>query len=127
MWGDGIAGGTASQASGGPGSPGPGVDRGPVEAAAVGDLGLGQGPAVQAPGHEPGQRLGGGRLVQDPAAGPPDIGPEPGSGRRAAWTAAVSPTGSTLVDPSDSRTPVPAAATCMTALAWSAAGCSMLW
>ncbi len=33
----------------------------------------------------------------------------------------------TLVEPSESRTPVPAAATCMTAFAWSAAGWSMLW
>lgn len=32
-----------------------------------------------------------------------------------------------FVEPSDSRTPVPATATCMTALAWSAAGCSMDW
>ena len=37
------------------------------------------------------------------------------------------PTGSTLVEPSERRTPVPAAAACMTALAWSATGCSRLW
>jgi hypothetical protein len=32
-----------------------------------------------------------------------------------------------LVEPSDSRTPVCAAAACITALAWSAAGCSIDW
>ena len=37
------------------------------------------------------------------------------------------PTGSMLVEPSESRTPVPAAAACMTSLAWSATGCSSDW
>ena len=45
-----------------------------------------------------------------------------GAAARRRGPARRSPTGSTLVDPSDSRTPVPAAATCMTALAWSADG-----
>ena len=40
---------------------------------------------------------------------------------------AADPTGTMLVEPSDSVTPVPAAASCMTAFAWSATGCSMLW
>ena len=35
--------------------------------------------------------------------------------------------GSMLVEPSESRTPVPAAAACITSLAWSAAGCSSDW
>ena len=46
---------------------------------------------------------------------------------RGAAPASRAPTGRTLVDPSERRTPVPAAAACMTALAWSAAGCSRLW
>ena len=61
-------------------------------------------PALQRPAHQPG--------VQPP---------------RGVHRIAGRPTGSTLVEPSDSRTPVPAAATCITAFAWSAAGCSMLW
>ena len=76
---------------------------------------------------EPGGQL---RRVQVPALveaalqGPPD---QPGVQPQAARTAVGRPTGSTLVEPSDSRTPVPAAATCITALAWSAAGWSRLW
>ncbi len=35
--------------------------------------------------------------------------------------------GRTLVEPSETRTPVPAAATCMIAFAWSAAGWSLDW
>ena len=141
---------------------------GPVEP----DLARVQGAAVQPAQQEPGQRPGGGRLVEDArrrsAAGPgsaaagtrppapppgrtrrsprtasaagPGAGPSPGrsrvpgsagpAGRAAPRPRArprSAPTGSTLVEPSDSRTPVPAAATCITALAWSAAGWSMDW
>jgi hypothetical protein len=42
-------------------------------------------------------------------------------------TARSEPTGSTFVAPSESHTPVPASATCMTPRAKSQTGCRMCW
>ena len=49
--------------------PGELVDGGPVQAGVAGDLGLGQGPAVQAAGQEPGQGGGGGGVVGEGGQG----------------------------------------------------------